>query len=94
MNKDNGNLIGKNLYIPRMSIDGASAMAAVYRSFGVNGQVLPESDEYSLDLAKQYTIGEECYPEIVTLGGFLKVIEQNEFIPEKTAFLLPTASGP
>ena len=77
-----------------MSIDGASAMAAVYRSFGVNGQVLPESDEYSLDLAKKYTIGEECYPEIVTLGGFLKLIEQDDFIPEKTAFLMPTASGP
>ncbi len=94
MNKNETNLIGKDLYIPRMSIDGASAMAAVYRSFGVNGQVLPESDEHSLDLAKQYTIGEECYPEIVTLGGFLKVIEQNDFIPENTAFLLPTASGP
>ena len=94
MSNNNGSLKGRNLYIPRMSIDGAEAMAAVYRAFGVNGQVVPESDEYSLGLAKTYTIGEECYPEIVTLGGFLKLIEQNDFNPEKTAFMMPTANGP
>ncbi len=94
MSKNQGSLIGRDLYIPRMSIDGASTMAAVYRSFGVNGQLVPESNEHSLDLAKQYTIGEECYPEIVTLGGFLKLIEQADFEPEKTAFMMPTANGP
>jgi predicted nucleotide-binding protein (sugar kinase/HSP70/actin superfamily) len=94
MSSVNNHLIGRDLYIPRMSIDGASAMAAVFRSFGVNGQLVPESDEYSLDLAKQYTIGEECYPEIVTLGGFLKLINQIDFNPEKVAFMMPTAGGP
>jgi predicted nucleotide-binding protein (sugar kinase/HSP70/actin superfamily) len=87
-------LIGRTLYVPRMSIEGASAFAAAYRAFGVNGQLLPPSDARSLDFARQYTIGEECYPEIVTLGGFLKVIEDGKFEPSKTAFLLPTASGP
>ena len=94
MTQNNGSLTGRNLYIPRMSIDGASAMAAVYRSFGINGQMLPAMDERSLDLAKQYTIGEECFPEIVTLGGFLKVIEQDGFKPEETAFMMPTTDGP
>ncbi len=87
-------LIGRTLYVPRMSIEGASAFAAAYRAFGVNGQLLPPSDARSLEFARQYTIGEECYPEIVTLGGFLKVIEDAKFEPSKTAFLLPTASGP
>jgi predicted nucleotide-binding protein (sugar kinase/HSP70/actin superfamily) len=89
-----GALIGKTLYIPRMSVEGSSAMAAAYRSIGVNGQILPESDSNSLELARKYTIGEECFPEIVTLGGFLKLVESNDFDPDHTAFLMPTAGGP
>ena len=90
----NGSLTGKTLYIPRMSMEGAAAMAAAYRALGVNGQIVPESDSTTLNLGRQYTIGEECYPEIVTLGGFLKIIEEPGFNPEETAFLMPTAQGP
>jgi predicted nucleotide-binding protein (sugar kinase/HSP70/actin superfamily) len=89
-----GSLIGRDLYVPRMSIETASVMAATYRSVGVNGKVAPESDARSLDLARQHTIGEECFPEIVTLGSFLKVIDEPGFDPEKTAFMMPTADGP
>jgi predicted nucleotide-binding protein (sugar kinase/HSP70/actin superfamily) len=89
-----GTLTGKTLYIPRMSIEGAACMAAAYRSMGVNGQMVPESDATSLEMARQYTIGEECFPEIVTLGGFLKIITEKSFDPQKTAFLMPTAGGP
>jgi len=87
-------LIGRTLYVPQMSIEVAATIAAVYRSIGVNGQVAPDLDAHSLDLARQYTIGEECYPEIVTLGSFLRVIEEKDFRPEKTAFVMPTADGP
>lgn len=89
-----GNLRGRNMFVPRMSVEGASAFAAAYRAFGINAQLSPEGDAKSLELARQYTIGEECYPEIVTLGAFLKVIEDRNFDPAKTAFLMPTASGP
>jgi len=93
-NSGNGSLQGKTLYIPRMSIEGAAVMAAAYRAIGINGQMVPESDNSTLDLGRQYTIGEECYPEIVTLGGFLKIIEDPQFNADETAFLMPTAGGP
>ncbi|UCF63458.1 MAG: hypothetical protein JSW33_12970 [bacterium] len=93
-NSGNGSLQGKTLYIPRMSVEGAAVMAACYRAIGVNGQMVPESDPTTLDLGRQYTIGEECYPEIVTLGGFLKIVEDPKFNPDETAFLMPTAGGP
>jgi len=92
--KRKGALHGRTLYVPRMSVQGAAAMAAAYRSVGVNGQMSPDGDARSLELARQYTIGEECYPEIVTLGGFLKVIEEKDFDPARTAFMMPTAGGP
>ncbi len=90
----NGSLTGKTLYIPRMSMEGAAAMAAAYRALGVNGQIVPESDSTTLNLGRQYTIGEECYPEIVTLGGFLKIIEEPGFNPEETAFRYAAGPGP
>jgi len=89
-----GTLEGRSLYIPRMSVEGASVFAAAFRAYGVNGQLVPEGDAKSIELARQYTIGEECYPEIVTLGAFLKIIEDRNFDPEKTAFFIPTANGP
>jgi predicted nucleotide-binding protein (sugar kinase/HSP70/actin superfamily) len=87
-------LIGKTLYIPRMNKEGPAVLAAANRSIGVNAQLVPDADAHTIELARQYTIGEECYPEIVTLGGFLKVIEGRDFDPAKTAFLMATTDGP
>jgi predicted nucleotide-binding protein (sugar kinase/HSP70/actin superfamily) len=87
-------LDGRTLYVPRLSIDGASAFAAAFRSIGYNAQLVPESDSQTNELARQYTIGEECYPQIITLGSFLKVIEDDDFDPQKTAFLMFTTGGP
>ncbi|MCK4753771.1 MAG: hypothetical protein KAS58_00975, partial [Calditrichia bacterium] len=89
-----GTLAGRTLYVPRLSIDGASAFAAAFRSLGYNAQLVPESDTYTNELARQYTLGEECYPQIITLGSFLKVIEDKDFDPLKTAFMMATTGGP
>jgi predicted nucleotide-binding protein (sugar kinase/HSP70/actin superfamily) len=94
MSGNNGLMDGRTLYIPRLSIDGASALAAAYRSVGINAQLAPASDAQSNALARQYTLGEECYPQIVTLGSFLKIIQYPEFDVQKTAFLMPTTGGP
>ncbi len=96
MRKDtkNRSLIGRTLYVPRMSIDGASAFAAAYRAVGIDARLVPPADQYTNEMARQYTLGEECYPQIVTLGSFLKIIEQNTFDPQKTAFIMPTTGGP
>lgn len=87
-------LRGRRMYIPRMSTGGAECMAAAFRSVGVDARVSPQSDEETLSLAARFTTGEECLPQRVTLGNFLKVITREDFDPSKTAFLLPTSSGP
>ncbi len=87
-------LKGRKLWIPEMSHSGAVAFAAAFRSVGVNAEVCPDSDSRTLDLGGRYTSGEECLPARVTLGNFLKVTERADFVPEKTAFFMPTADGP
>jgi len=87
-------LAGRKLWIPRMTYVGARMMAAVFRSVGIDAAVTPESDERTLELGGLHTSGEECYPEKVTMGDFLRVMERDDFDPARTAFFMPTAEGP
>jgi predicted nucleotide-binding protein (sugar kinase/HSP70/actin superfamily) len=87
-------LEGRALYLPHMDYYAARMFAAAFRSIGVDALPSPDSDAETLLLGKRYTSGEECYPEIVTFGDFLKVTRMEGFKPEKTAFFMPTAPGP
>jgi predicted nucleotide-binding protein (sugar kinase/HSP70/actin superfamily) len=87
-------LKGRKLYVPQMSHGGSVAFAAAFRSVGFDTAVCPDSDHHTLELGGMHTSGEECLPARVTLGNFLKVTEQPDFSPEKTAFFMPTADGP
>ncbi|MBN1292625.1 MAG: hypothetical protein JXB48_12365 [Candidatus Latescibacteria bacterium] len=87
-------LTGRKLYIPPMTQAGGRVLAATFRSKGIEAQITPPSDETTLELGALYSSGEECFPEKITLGDFLKVTRSEGFEPSKTAFLLPTANGP
>ncbi|MBN2030153.1 hypothetical protein JW824_07895 [bacterium] len=87
-------LEGRHLFIPRMSTVGSEALAAVFRSLGIAAEVSPPSDESTLSLAARFTTGEECLPQRITLGNFLKIILRKDFDPQRYAFFLPTSSGP
>jgi predicted nucleotide-binding protein (sugar kinase/HSP70/actin superfamily) len=85
---------GRKVYVPQMSKGGATAFAAAFRSVGIDAQICPDSDPRTLELGGRHTSGEECLPARVTLGNFLKIVEQPDFVAEKTAFFMPTADGP
>ena len=95
VNKKNDHpLMGRRVWIPRMSTGGARVMAATLASLGVEADVSPPSDEETLRLASRYTTGEECLPQRVTLGNFMKIIQREDFDAARTAFFLPTSAGP
>jgi predicted nucleotide-binding protein (sugar kinase/HSP70/actin superfamily) len=77
-----------------MTYGGAKSFTAALRSVGLDARLSPPSDEETLLLGSAYTSGDECLPERVTLGNFLKVVRQPGFDPDKTAFFMPTAGGP
>ena len=77
-----------------MSYGGARSFAAAFRHLGVDAHVSPDGDERTYELAGRHTSGDECLPERVTIGNFLKVTGAADFAPEKTAFFMPTAGGP
>jgi predicted nucleotide-binding protein (sugar kinase/HSP70/actin superfamily) len=77
-----------------MSSDGAWAFAATFRYFGIDAEVSPESNDRTIELANQYVSGDECYPEMVTLGNYLRIMERDGFDPERVAFCMFTSTGP
>jgi len=87
-------LKGRKLYIPQMAYEGSKLLAAAMRSVGVDATISPYSDSETLELGAKYTSGDECYPEKVTLGDFLKVTKEPDFDPAKVAFFMPSAGGP
>lgn len=87
-------LAGKTIYIPTMAEGSAEAFAAVFRWLGVEATPTPPSDARTLELGGKHTNGDECYPAKVTVGDFVRVIEQPGFDPRRTMFFMPTAEGP
>ena len=77
-----------------MSSGGAEAFSAAFRYIGVEAQPTPEGNERTYEFAGKYTSGDECLPARVTIGNFLRVIEEPGFDASKTAFFMPTAGGP
>jgi predicted nucleotide-binding protein (sugar kinase/HSP70/actin superfamily) len=45
-------------------------------------------------LGAKFTAGDECYPAKVTVGDFLRIVEQPGFEPRQTVFFMATADGP
>jgi predicted CoA-substrate-specific enzyme activase len=83
----------RTIYIPRMA-DHAFALAAAFQRCGINAEVLPESDKESIELGKKFVSGKECYPCAVTTGDMVKKVLSSDFIPEKSAFFMPSGTGP
>jgi predicted nucleotide-binding protein (sugar kinase/HSP70/actin superfamily) len=83
---------GRRLYLAQMPYGGSYLLAAAIRSLGFEVYVTSDSDERTLDLGGRCTSGEECYPQKITIGDYLRVIEDEG--PDNVAFLMPTANGP
>jgi len=87
-------LAGRTLYIQQMTYASTHLLAAAFRSIGVNAIVTEDSDERTLELGGKFSSGEECLPEKITLGDYLKVVFSEGFDAKRAAFLMPTANGP
>jgi predicted nucleotide-binding protein (sugar kinase/HSP70/actin superfamily) len=84
----------RTLWLTHMPYGGSRMLAAAFCSIGLDARVVPEEDSRTLELGGKYTSGDECYPQRIVLGDYMKLLEDKELDPKKTALLLPTANGP
>jgi len=85
-------LEGRTLYMPHMPYGGSYLLAAALRSLGLDAWPVPHSDEETLELGGKVTSGDECYPQKIVVGDFMKMLQERD--QSELAFLLPTANGP
>ena len=77
-----------------MAYGSARAFASAFRAIGLEAEPTPPSDHRTRELGARFTSGDECYPAKVTVGDFVKVIEQPAVDRSKIALFMPTAQGP
>jgi predicted nucleotide-binding protein (sugar kinase/HSP70/actin superfamily) len=88
----------KKVLIPEMNRISACLVAAAFRGFGINAEVLETCKD--LDLGKEYTSGKECYPCQVTMGDILYFVRKEKeklgaaFDPGRYIYFLPESDGP
>jgi len=87
-------LEGRTIYLPQMSRGGAKCVAAAFKSVGLHAEPTPDSDSLTLEVGSRFTSGDECLPERITLGDFVKIVQAPGADPKKIAFFMPTAGGP
>jgi predicted CoA-substrate-specific enzyme activase len=83
----------RKLYIPYMG-DNSYGLAAVFRAYGQEAEVMPIADETTLLNGRKFTTGKECLPCAITIGEMLDVVGRDDFNPDGAAFFMPGASGP
>ena len=83
----------RKVFIPYMS-DHAVTLAGAFRACGLDAEVMEESDERTVNIGRKFTTGKECYPCILTTGDMVKTVQRESFEPEKSAFFMPSGSGP
>ncbi len=74
--------------------DHAYAFAGSLRAVGCQADVLPETDDSSIRLAKGYAHGNECHPYHSVLGDLLRLVAQPGFNPAGAAYFSPKYDGP
>jgi len=77
-----------------MAYGSGRAFASVFRAIGVDADIVPPSDDRTRELGAKFTSGDECYPAKVTVGDFMKLLEQPAVDPARILLFMPTADGP
>jgi predicted nucleotide-binding protein (sugar kinase/HSP70/actin superfamily) len=74
--------------------DHAHVIAGAFRACGVASDVLPESDNETVRIGREFSSGRECYPLALTTGDMVKATRRPDFDPDKSAFFMPSGKGP
>ena len=82
------------LVIPSMGRYSTEAVAAIFRSMGVDARPLPVADKEILNLGKKNSTCKECVPYIVTTGSYLNYLNNRKDPNRITLFFMATGGGP
>ena len=83
----------RKIYVPYMS-EHIHAFVAAFQSCGFDSELTPVSSHETLLVGRKLTSGKECYPCILTAGDMARVVKRPDFDRHRSAFFMPSGSGP
>ena len=83
----------RKIFVPYMG-DCSYGMAAAMKAHGRSAEVMKSADEEGLLIGRKFTTGKECLPCAITTGDMLTIAQRKDFDPTKSAFFMPSTSGP
>lgn len=81
------------VYMP-LAFDPFKVIAAAFESIGIRTKFLPAHDEVTEKYGKQFSSGKECLPFIMHVGDIMRMIQDPEFNPERSALCIPGTNVP
>jgi len=79
--------------IPAMGELGPQALAAVFKSIGINSASLLPSDDISLKYGRANTTCKECLPLILTAGGLIRYFKEQPLNGDVYVYFMPATGG-
>lgn len=76
------------VFVP-LAFDSFRPIAAAFASIGIRAKLLPAHDEETLRLAKRHTSGTECLPYVMHVGDAVRMLDDPDFRPDRSALYLP-----
>lgn len=86
--------MAKKVIIPVTAEAWGELMLAAFHRVGIDAELTPPSDAYTLELGSRYTSGDECLPAKITVGDFMRYLERPGVSLTDTSLFMPTADGP
>ncbi len=84
---------GRQLWIPYAGT-ASTVLAALFRAYDIDAEVLPSSPDEGLNLARQHIPEDVCLPAFITSEDILHRVTQPDFDPEREAFFQGKSEGP
>jgi len=83
----------KTLYFHYVAPGMNKIMESAFHIINIKTKSLPPQDDRTEELGRKYASGLECHPFIVTTGDIVKLTEEPDFNPDKTAIFLMSYDG-
>jgi len=84
----------RKLWFPNMHPTANRLFEATFRKFGYEAESMPQETHEGLELGRKFTRGSECLPLAVTVGNFVKLIQEGKFDPDRSALFFAASDGP
>lgn len=83
----------RTILVPYFSPFHSSYVVASFGSMGYKVEVLPESDQKSIDFGLKYVNNEICYPATLVIGDVLKALDTGKYDPDRVAIGISQTGG-